>query len=134
MQRRAVASKPQLLRGIKVAAAELAAVINKYSSFDLVAQLWLANGLFNGETYVESDSHHGTYCIEYAALLELKSEAYRLKFPIVVDGKDVVRAQELIEGIYRDAAWLEMAQGIDPAKPGPPSPLETATFLGLVER
>jgi hypothetical protein len=130
MQRRAVASKPELLRGIKVAADELAALINKYSSFDLVAQLWLANGLFNGETYVESDSHQRPYCIEYAALVELKSEAPRLKFPIVVDGKDVVRAQELIEGIYRDAAWRDMAQGIDPAKPGPPSPLETATFFG----
>jgi hypothetical protein len=130
MQRRAVASKPELLRGIKLAADELAALINKYSSFDLVAQLWLANGLFNGETYVESDSHQRPYVIEYAALVELKSEAYRFKLPVVVDCEDLVRAQELIDGIYRDAAWLDMARRIDPTKSGPPSALETATFFG----
>ena len=60
----------------------------------------------------------------------MKNEAYRLKFPIVVDGEDVARAQELIEGIYRDAGWLDMARRIDPANPAPPTPLETATFFG----
>jgi hypothetical protein len=105
MQRRLAAGKPELLRGIRKSADELAQLIDKYSSFALVARLWLANGLFNGETYVESESHQRPYCIEYAALIELKNKDYRLKRPIEVQGSDVVRAQKLVEGIFRDSAW-----------------------------
>jgi hypothetical protein len=85
MQRHAVASKPELLKSIKAAGDELMTLINKYSSFDLVAHLWLRNGLFDGDTYVESESQSRPHFIEYAALTELKNLQYRLKLPAAVD-------------------------------------------------
>ena len=49
---------------------------------------------------------------------------------LVVEGADVERAQQLIEGIYRDTVMYTIAKGIVPGDVEPPSPLETAAFFG----
>jgi hypothetical protein len=123
-----------MLKRIRTAANELAVLINKYSSFDLTARLWFSNGLFNGDTYRESESTQRPHCIEYAALAELKNREHRLKHPLVVDTRDVLRAQELIEEIYRNTVWHNIAKRVKPGNLEPPDPLETATFFGALRK
>ena len=123
-------SRPKIIQTIRTSVNELVGIIQKYSSFDLVANLWLRNGIFNPETYREWDAPQRPHFIEYAALLELKSEEYRLTPEMAVKGPDVSRAQELIEEIFRDTMWYHMARASDPENKPEDEVLRKASFFG----
>jgi len=124
-------SRPKIVEHIRSAVDELTSLILKYSSFDLVAHLWLRNGIFNAETYREWDAPQRPHVIEYAALLELKSSELRLTSHLVVDGADISRAQDLMEGILRDTMWYQMARNADPRTTSETEALRRAEFFGM---
>ena len=124
-------SRPNIVEHIRGAVDEVTSLILKYSSFDLVANLWLKNGIFNPETYREWDAPQRPHVIEYAALLELKSAELRLTPHLVVDGADVSRAQDLMEGILRDTMWYHIARNADPKTKPETEALRKAEFFGM---
>lgn len=130
-KRRLWTSRARITENIRSSARELSELVQKYSSFDLVANLWLKNGIFNPETYREWDAPQRPYHIEYTALLELKSNEARLTPELIVSPKDVSRAGEIIEGILRDTMWYQTARNADPRITPDTEALRRAQFFGM---
>lgn len=63
-------------------------LIHKYTSFDLVANLFLRDGMQNPNEYKESESGLRPHWVEHAAVLELKDKQYELRLSPLFDGED----------------------------------------------
>src|SRR5437867_3608976 len=92
----------------------------------MLANLWLRNCIHDPDEYVEWKSLLRPHFVEHAALLELKDKGPVFRLPPLVDGRDVERAQELLEAIFAKTAWYHAAEAADPSLSGQPKELELA--------
>ena len=132
LKRRMWESRPRFLDEIKSRNTELEQIINKYTSFDLVANLFLRCCPHDPDEYVESESKLHPHYVEHAAMLELKNPRYQLREPVLVDASDVERAYTLIDEIFDQTMWYHIAEAGDPSISGPPSTLDLLRFSALL--
>src|SRR5215813_188915 len=70
LMERMVESRPLILSDLETKTNELVAIIHKYSSLDVVANLFLRDSTQDPDTYVESQSELRPHWVEHAAVLE----------------------------------------------------------------
>jgi hypothetical protein len=132
LNRRMREARPEILATIEQKTAELLAIVHKYTSLDLVANLLLRDIFHNPDTYVESESELRPHWVEHATVLELRDAAYEVRGPVLVDVRDVERAHGLLEDIFMQTTWYYLAEAGDPDKPGPPSRIDELRFSTLL--
>jgi hypothetical protein len=125
-------SRPQILAEIETKTAEVMEIVRKYSSLDLIADLFLGNSIQNPNTYKESKSKLRPHWVEHATVLELKDPRYELRGPMLVAGVDLMRANSLLEEIFTQTAWYYIAEGSDPSSGGRPSRMAELRFMTLL--
>jgi hypothetical protein len=125
-------SRPEILEEIKTRTTELIELVHKYSSLDLVANLFIREGLQNPDTYVESESRLRPHWVEHAAVLELKDSSPELRYPPLVKGADLERAHQLLEEIFMKTNWYYIAESADPSRNGPPTKIDQLRFITLI--
>ena len=130
--RRMWESRPFIVKEIQQATDELIGIMHKYTSLDLVANLWLRNGVFDMNKYVESNSRLRPHFVEHLAMLELKDKECTLRQPVLVDGGDVDRAQQLLGTIFHKTVWYHMAEGADPSLAGESNSMKQLRFITLL--
>jgi len=118
-------TRQRILTRIQEATNELSALIHRYTSFDLVANLWLRHGPFNTEVYKETESTQRPHFVEHATILQLRDPAYQLTGEVFVAAEDLTRAEELLAELFGLTAAYYGAEAADPALgSGPPSALD----------
>jgi len=132
LKKRMVQSRPKILAELQSKTAELLAIVHKYTSLDLVANLFLRDSLHNPDKYIESESKLRPHHVEHIAILELKDPHYQLRSPLLVEGADVERAHILLEEIFDQTVWYHLAEGADPNVAGPPSRMDELRFVTLL--
>jgi len=132
LRKRIWESRPRILKGIQQATDELLALVRKYSSFDLVGSLWLRQGILNLNEYKESQSNKRPHFVEHATMLQLREPGPTLTGELIVSGKDIERAEELLTQIFESSTHYYLSESADPAEEGPPSGLDEARFKSLL--
>lgn len=132
LKRRMWGSRPKILDEIKSRNTELEGIIRKYTSFDLVANLFLRCCAHDPDDYVESDSNLRPHYVEHAAVLELKDPHFELRAPVLVEPSDVERAYALLDEIFTQTMWYHLAESGNPEIAGPPSTLDELRFSTLL--
>ncbi len=118
-------SRPAMLTRIREASEELANLIRKYTSFDLVANLMLRHVFFDADEYKETDSTKRPHFVEHAAMLQLREPTYQLTQQLYVPAVDLQRAEALLTEIFHLTVRYYGAEAADPARGGAvPSPLD----------
>ena len=125
-------ARPGLVEQIRASVEDLSGLIQKYSSFELVANLWLKHGVFDPETYREYDAPQRPHFIEYATLIELRSPEFRSTHQLFVDHSDIVRAEQLMEEILRNTFWYHLARNSGPNRKPENEFLSKAEFFGML--
>lgn len=132
LNRRMRESRPAILATIEIKTKEFIELVHKYSSLDLVGNLFLRDALQNPNEYIESESPLRLHWIEHAAILELKDSSYEIRAPFVVNGADLARARQLLEDIFMQTTWYYISESSDPSREGPPSAIEQLRFMTLI--
>ena len=125
-------SRPKILDGIRSKTAEFVDILHKYTSFDLVANLFLLDVAHDPDEYKESESKLRPHWVEHAAVLELKDPRYQLRKPVLVDGADLERAHALLEEIFMQTVWYHLAESAEPSVSSPPSRIDELRFFTLL--
>lgn len=125
-------SRPRILNQIQKATNELLALIRKYSSFDLVGNLWLRQALLDMNTYKESESTNRPHFVEHATMLQLREPAHQVTGELLVNAADIKRAEELLTEIFGLTVGYYMSEAANPQREGPPSVLDEARFKTLL--
>jgi hypothetical protein len=125
-------SRTEVRAKMDQATRELEQLLHKYTSFDLVGHLWLKHGLFDMETYKETDSALRPHFVEHAAMLQLKDARYELTSELLVAPSDVVFAEELLEKIFDATIAFYVTEKADSTRTNPPSPLDEFRFRTLM--
>jgi hypothetical protein len=132
LKRRMRESRPEMFAEIQSKTAEFLAIVHKYTSFALVANLFLRDSIVNPDEYCESGSQLRPHWVEHAAVLELKDACYELRPDPLVSGEDVERAHALLEDIFMLTTWYYLAENADPSVSGPPSRIDELRFSALL--
>jgi hypothetical protein len=119
LNRRMHESRPHILAEIETKTAEFLEIVHKYTSLDLIANLFLSNSIQDPNKYIESESKLRPHWVEHATVLELKDPHHELRLPVIVAGADVIRANALLDEIFTQATWYYMAEGADPNSGSP---------------
>ena len=109
-------ARPRMRADIEQATQELEQLLHKYTSFDLVGHLWLTHGLFDIETYKETEATHRPHFVEHAAMLQLKDAGYQLTPELLVDQADVALAEELLTKIFDRTMMFYLTEKADPSR------------------
>jgi hypothetical protein len=137
VKRRMWESRSKMLAEIQSKTTQFIGLIHKYTSFDLVANLFLRDSMQNPNEYRESESklppHWVEHGVELAAVLELKDKQYELRLPPLVDGEDVERAHSLLEEIFSSTMSYYLTESADPNLSGPPSRIDELRFATLLD-
>jgi hypothetical protein len=110
------AARPKMLTDIEEATRQLQQLLHKYTSFDLVGHLWLAHGLFDIETYKETEATHRPHFVEHATMLQLKDSSYELTPELLVDPADVTLAEQLLAKIFYSTMMFYVTEQADPTR------------------
>ena len=101
--------------------------LSGYNSFDIIANISVANLIINPDTYKEY-AHMGLSAyVEYIALITLK-HAFNEGKEQIIDGTVIESFQKLLEDVFQNAIWMEFAKTADPDRVGPPTSLEELQF------
>ena len=130
--RRMWESRPRILSGIQEATDELVGIMHKYTSLDLLANIWLRNGVHDPNEYVEWKSPLRPHFVEHLAMLQLKDKEFILRPSVLVDWADVDRAQQLLDTIFDKTVWYYISEGADPALAGESNSIKELRFLTLL--
>lgn len=125
-------SRQETRTRIQRATDELSTLIAKYSSFDLVANLWLRHGLVNADEYKEIESEQRLHFIEHATMLQLRDPVQRITGDLLVSAEDIIRAEALLAEIFNLTMAYYAAEGADPQAGGPPTALDEARYKTLL--
>ena len=126
-------NRPRLLEEAQRATDDLAALIGKYSSFDLVLHLWLQKALLDPDTYKETETTQRPHFVEHCTMLQLKDAAPRVTPELLVDPNDLARTTDLLEEIFRAATAYYAAEAARPELSGNrPAALDEFRFQTLL--
>jgi len=125
-------SRPDTLTRIQRATDKLSTLIQKYSSFDLVANLWLRHSLFNADEYRETETKLRPHFVEHATMLQLRDPAYQVTKEFVVAADDLTCAEELLTEIFNESAMYYSAELANPKLGGSPSALDELRYKTLL--
>jgi hypothetical protein len=125
-------SRDEMRTQIENATDQLAKLLHKYTSFDLVGHLWLRHGRFNMELYKETDSTVRPHFVEHAAMIQLKDPEYELTGEPLVDPRDIELAEQLLETIFQSTIALYATEAADPKRGVPPTLLDELRFKTLL--
>jgi hypothetical protein len=117
-------ARPRMRADIEQATQQLEQLLHKYTSFDLVGHLWLTHGLFDIETYKETEATHRPHFVEHAAMLQLKDSGYQLTAELCVDQADVALAEELLKKIFDGTIMFYLTEKADPSRAASPTQLD----------
>src|SRR5260370_6827565 len=109
-------ARPRIRADIEQATQQLEQLLHKYTSFDLVGHLWLKHGLFDIETYKETEATHRPHFVEHAAMLQLKDASYQLTSELLVDQADVALGEELLTKIFDGTMMVYLTEKADPSR------------------
>lgn len=109
-------ARPRMRSDIEQATQQLEQLLHKYTSFDLVGHLWLKHGLFDIETYKETEATHRPHFVEHAAMLQLKDAGYQLTPELLVDQADVALAEGLLKKIFDATIMFYLTEKADPSR------------------
>lgn len=132
LRKRMWESRPRILNEIQQATDELVALIRKYTSFDLVNNLWLRQALFNPNEYKESQSTQRPHFVEHSTMLQLREPAHEITPELFVKVEDINRAEELLKKIFALTVEYYISEAANPEADGPPSGLDEARFKTLL--
>jgi hypothetical protein len=132
LKRRMWESRPEILAEIQSKTKEFLEILHKYTSLDLVANLFLRYGIHNPDKYKESESKLRPHWVEHAAVLELRDPRYEMRFPPLVDGADLERAHALLEKIFVSATWYYLAESANPNLSDSPSRIDELRFSTML--
>jgi hypothetical protein len=132
LNRRMRESRPRILAYIEAKTNEFLEIVHKYSSLDLIANLFLRDGVQDPDKYVESDSQLRPHWVEHAAVLELRDACYTLRRPLLVEGGDLERAHHLLEDIFSQTVWYYIAESADPEREGPLEKIDELRFTTML--
>ena len=79
LMRRMQESRPKIYTDIERKTVELLEIIHKYTSLDLVANLFLRDTVHNPDEYIESESKLKPHWVEHTTVLELRDARYELR-------------------------------------------------------
>ena len=125
-------SRPEILAEIQRKTAEFLDILHKYSSLDLLANLFLRDSMHDPNEYVESESKLRPHYVEHAAVLELKDPKYELRPTVLVDSRDVENARSLLDEIFERSVLYYIAENANPDATGPPSRMDELRFITLL--
>jgi hypothetical protein len=111
---------------------ELEQLLHKYTSFDVVGHLWLRHGMFNMESYKETESTLRPHIVEHAAMLQLKDARYQLTAELLVDPADIALAEGFLERIFQATIAFYVTEKADPTRKAPPTALDEFRFRTLL--
>ncbi len=118
----------KLPEDIKAKADKLEEELSKYNSLDIIAQISLANHVFNPDTYKEYLHKGRAAHAEYVALLCLK-KPFSIGQEIMIGGQEIESIQQQAEDIFINTMWLTISKSADPSREGPPGDLEKLQFM-----
>jgi len=125
-------SRVKMRADIERATQDFEKLLHKYTSFDLVGHLWLRHGMFDMETYKETESTLRPHFVEHAAMLQLKDARYELTSELLVDPSDIALAEELLEKIFQSTIAFYVTEKADPTRKIPPTALDEFRFRTLL--
>jgi hypothetical protein len=125
-------SRRDIATRIQHATQKLSALIRKYSSFDLVGNLWLRQALFDPDEYKETQSTQRPHFVEHATMLQLREPEHIITPELVVVPEDVVRAEKLLADIFELTAGYYASEAANPEIDGPPTTIDEARFKTLL--
>src|ERR1035437_2674721 len=114
LRKRMWESRPLILNKVQKTTDELLALIRKYTSFDLVNNLWLRQSLFNPNEYQESQSTQRPHFVEHATMLQLREPAHEITPELFVNAEDITRAEELLTQIFDSTVHYYMSEAANP--------------------
>jgi hypothetical protein len=109
-------ARPRMRAEIEQATQRLEQLLHKYTSFDLVGHLWLTHGLFDIETYKETEATHRPHFVEHATMLQLKDSSYQLTSELFVDRMDIALGEELLTKIFDATMMFYVTEKADPTR------------------
>ena len=115
-------SRVEMRAELERATQALEQLLHKYTSFDLVGHLWLRHGMFNMESYKETESTLRPHFVEHAAMLQLKDPRYELTAKLLVDPTDIALAEEFLEKIFQSTIAFYVTEKADPTRKAPARP------------
>lgn len=125
-------SRQETLTRIQQATEELSTLVRKYSSFDLVMNLWLRHGHFNPDQYKETESEQRPHFVEHAAMLQLRDPAHQVTEELFVAAEDLTRAEKLLAEIFELTRAYYVSEVANPELGGSPSALDELRYTTLL--
>lgn len=125
-------SRRDIANRIHQAAEKLSALIRKYSSFDLVGNLWLRQALFDPDEYKETQSTQRLHFVEHATMLQLREPEHVITPELVLAPEDVIRAEALLTEIFQLTVGYYASEAANPEIDGPPTAIDEARFKTLL--
>jgi hypothetical protein len=126
--RHLIENRHRFLEDIKRDTEELIALVHKFNSLEVLAQVWFMNSVGNPEEYKEYSFKGRLPFVEHLAIIELRDPAYQIRAVDMPSGNDIERAQTLLDGIFKESFWYYGTEGLDPTDKRPISPLQQLRF------
>jgi hypothetical protein len=121
---RIAGSRPKMAQEIERLTNELLALVHRFTSLELLAQLTFLNFVHDPNEYKEYSFEGRSGYVEHLAVLELKDRQYEIRSIESPDGKAIEAAQDLLKQIYQLTVWDYLAKSLDTKTYQPPEKLE----------
>src|SRR5690242_4387581 len=125
-------ARPKILASIKQKTEQFLAIVHSYTSLDVVANLFVREGMYDPNEYKETDLKEHPHYVEHAAILELKDTSFELREPVLVDERDVQRAFTLLDEIFDATMWYYLTESALADANGPPSRLDELRYITIL--